>query len=289
MSEFPLPNPLNNLTESKQKAIDRVTEIIRKEVNPEKIILFGSYAKGKQVTDRYVSENITYEYLSDFDFLVVMAGDSLEENEIEYQLLDKVDYLRQPVNIIVHDIKTINKELEVGQYFFKEIIETGVVLYDTGFYEFAEPRELTPEERKQLRQADFDHWFKLGNEFLIDAGHARNRESHKHSAFLLHQAVENYYYTFHLVYTGYKPKTHKLARLRQLAKSYSEEYYHLFPIKHNKSEAKLFDLLKKGYKDARFKREYNISKEQLEQLIVRVEKMNQLTERLCKEHIASIA
>lgn len=35
------------------------------------IILFGSYARGKYVEDRYISQGITYEYISDYDFLVV--------------------------------------------------------------------------------------------------------------------------------------------------------------------------------------------------------------------------
>ena len=35
----------------------------------EKIILFGSYARGTWVEDGYVKAGITYEYKSDFDLL----------------------------------------------------------------------------------------------------------------------------------------------------------------------------------------------------------------------------
>ena len=35
------------------------------------LILFGSYARGDWVVDRYVEDNIIYTYESDFDLLVV--------------------------------------------------------------------------------------------------------------------------------------------------------------------------------------------------------------------------
>ncbi|HEX7691387.1 MAG TPA: nucleotidyltransferase domain-containing protein, partial [Sediminibacterium sp.] len=74
-------------------------QIIRDMVSPEKIILFGSYAKGKMVHDTYISNGIFYEYISDIDILIVTAEELANEKELEYALMEKVDTMSQPVNL----------------------------------------------------------------------------------------------------------------------------------------------------------------------------------------------
>ncbi|MFA6135686.1 MAG: nucleotidyltransferase domain-containing protein, partial [Phycisphaerae bacterium] len=51
----------------------KITNVIRELVDDlAMLILFGSYAKGNWVNDRYVEGDIVYSYESDFDLLVVM-------------------------------------------------------------------------------------------------------------------------------------------------------------------------------------------------------------------------
>ena len=280
---------LRFLPDSRRNVILHVVQIIRDMVSPEKIILFGSYAKGKMVHDTYISNGIFYEYISDIDILIVTAEELANEKELEYALMEKVDTMSQPVNLQIHDIRYINKALEIGQYFFTEIVREGIVLYDTSVYQFSSPKELSPNELKELRQEYYDQWFPNGAGFMNGAKFYLGTGELKLGAFSLHQAAEALYYAFHLVFTGYKPKTHKLARLRQLAKHLSEELYHVFPIKHNKTENHLFDLLKRGYKDARYKKEYTITQDELEQLILRVKNLEETVQRLCLAKIQSIA
>ena len=73
LDQLPQPPPA-----SKQKELARVQDIIVNRFQAEehifkleKIILFGSYARGTWVEDGYVKDGITYEYKSDFDILVV--------------------------------------------------------------------------------------------------------------------------------------------------------------------------------------------------------------------------
>ena len=51
------------------------------------VILFGSYATGKWVEDRYIEKGITYEYRSDFDLLVVITH---EEFSQKFKIEDKI-------------------------------------------------------------------------------------------------------------------------------------------------------------------------------------------------------
>ena len=63
---------LSYLPQIKQEQILQVVDIIKEIAMPEKIILFGSYAKGNHVEHRYTGrDGIVYEYISDYDFLVV--------------------------------------------------------------------------------------------------------------------------------------------------------------------------------------------------------------------------
>ncbi len=170
---------LSHLPESKQQEISETVEIIKEVLAPEMIILFGSYAKGKQVNHKYVSEGVTYEYISDYDFLVVLK-ESIEKTYIgESIILNKTDIFETPVNLEIHGIDYINKGLEIGEYFFTDIIKEGIVLYDTGNVKFVEPRELTSAEKREKAERYFDNWFPQANEFLIDAAHAANRNSFK--------------------------------------------------------------------------------------------------------------
>lgn len=280
---------LTHLPEINQREILRIVEIIRELADPEKIILFGSYAKGTYTEHTYVGrDGIRYEYMSDYDLLVVTKEAQEKSYELEDKVVNRSRMYRSAVNMEIHDIAYINEGLEQGEYFFVDIVKEGVLLYDKGTVRFSEPRELTPTQQKEISQRYFDKWFTRGIEFLIDANNAFNRKSLPKGAFELHQATESFYYTTLLVFTGYKPKTHNLGKLRKQAKHLSDELYLVFPAESNKKEKHLFDLLKRGYVDARYRDDYIITEEELVTLIARVKEMQGVVERICKEKIASI-
>lgn len=280
---------LSHLPEIKQEQILHITEIIKEVALPERVILFGSYAKGRQINHRYTGKDgIVYEYNSDYDFLVVTRKNTLKEYELEDIITNRTSHLTPSVNIQIHEIDYINEGLETGQYFFTDIINEGILLHDTGKVNFSSPRLLSPVEEKKITQQSFHTWFPLASDFLDTSKYSIDRQKFKIAAFILHQATESLYYTTLLVFTGYKPKTHNLWKLRKQAKVLSEELFLAFPIETEKRENHLFDLLKRGYIDARYKADYAITKEELEELFKRIERMKQIVERLCRERIASI-
>ncbi len=74
--------------------------------------------------------------------------------------------------------------------------------------------------------------------------------------------------------------------LRNYSKYLSKDLYELFLTpSEDANEKYLFDLLKQGYKESRYKREYRISAEELEVLIGKVARMKEVVERLCAEWI----
>src|SRR5690606_25758994 len=139
---------LRHLPVDKQRDILEILEIIKEIALPEKVILFGSFARGDWVDDEYVEDGIMYSYKSDFDFLVVTQGARLKEFDIRNRIENRTRSYRHPVNPLVHELEHINFGLERGQYFFKSIIEGGIVLFDNNACGFAKPRALTKDEEK---------------------------------------------------------------------------------------------------------------------------------------------
>jgi uncharacterized protein len=94
-------------------AIQRIIEVL----HPEKIILFGSYANGNPTPD------------SDVDLLVIMETDAISKERswaVSRLLLPRTF----PVDIIVRTPQEIDRSLAKGDFFIREILMQGKVLYE---------------------------------------------------------------------------------------------------------------------------------------------------------------
>ncbi len=98
---------------SLRPAVQRIVQ----ELKPEKVILFGSYAYG------------TPNPHSDVDLLVIMKtkAPGKERSWAVSRLLLPRPF---PVDILVRTPKEVEKALESGDFFLKEILKRGKVLYD---------------------------------------------------------------------------------------------------------------------------------------------------------------
>ncbi|BBB57136.1 nucleotidyltransferase [Candidatus Megaera polyxenophila] len=262
------------------------------------IILFGSYAKGTWVRDWYVEGHITYSYESDLDILIVTKspkyrgpkGASFESDltkRLERKGLRGKTFGAPWVTFVVEPIKYLNQQLEKNQYFFSDIKKEGILLYDSGEFTLAEPKDLNLEERKQIAKDDFDVWFGSGTEFLLGVDFYTKQALLTKAAFLLHQATESFYSAILLVFTGYKPRLHDIEKLGSLASNYSDELLKIFP-RDTKEQEEKFVLLKSAYTEARYNKNYKITEEQLVYLIKRVEKLKSVTEEICTRRINEI-
>jgi len=277
-----MKSSLAHLPEKNQFEINHIVEIIREVVNPEMVILFGSYAKGKQVNHKYQNKDGTiHEYISDYDFLVVVEKVTQETSDQEWVIEERADSFEPPVNLEIHEMDFVNHGLETGQYFFTDIVKEGIVLYDSGVVSFAKPRHLSPEEELEIFKRNYQKWFKQAQSFLKLATVAYHDSDYCMATFQLHQCAESLYYTMLLAFTGYKPKTHNLKRLRKKSKHLSEDLYLLFAVESNKHEKHLFELLKRGYIEARYSQNFTISKDEVTELLYKVHRMVEVVEKVC--------
>ncbi len=281
LSHLP-PHKQNELKQIVSALIPRWSEI-------EMIILFGSYARGTWVEDKYVEKGITYEYKSDYDLLIICSKNSqANADSFMYSVIGKLDELNlpTPINPIFHGIEFVNTELSEGNYFFDDIKRDGVLLFDTSRYQLGNKREMSALEMQMKAQKYFDDWSQSANEFMFAFKTTFENKFYNNSAFQLHQATERYYGTIQLVFTCYKPKTHDIEVLGKLAKALDMEFGKVFP-RASIHERQRFTLLKKAYVDARYNMDYKISKEDLDYLSERVNLLRELTEKVCKQKIES--
>ena len=281
----------------KQRELARVREIIVNRLEDdkhdfvlEKIILFGSYARGNWVEDGYVKDGVTYDYKSDFDILVVTQKGITEGNWLGLCIdehIDKHPGIRTEVNVIHHGIDFLNRKIEENYYFFVDIAAEGVLLYDTGRYQLAKPGAITPATQSQKAQEDFEYWFEKGHKFYEHFEFDLQKRYYSEGAFHLHQATEAYYSAILLVHTDYKPRGHNIHWLGKQAIGINERFREVFPMR-TKRERALFRLLKKAYIDSRYRKDYAITAEELQYLSKRVLLLRALTEELCDKEIARL-
>lgn len=102
-----------------EKAIQKLADHIAKAFQPEKIILFGSWAYGKP------------DMSSDIDLLVVMPFEGLGA----HKALEIIREVRPqlPVDLIVKTPEDICQRLALNDFFLKEIMEKGKVLYESAY------------------------------------------------------------------------------------------------------------------------------------------------------------
>ncbi len=281
---------LSHLPKHKSGELPLTVSIIREAVKVEKIILFGSYARGDWVEDEYMEGRVVYEYTSDFDLLVVVEKcATAHSGQLWSMVEDRISgdrRIRTPVSLIAHDIHEINKKLLKGHYFFTDVVSEGVLLYDSGKYKFARKKKLNAKERKGNALAYFRQWFKSAHVAYKHYQYAVNDKDLNMAAFMLHQSAENLFAAILLVFTNYKPKTHDLAKLNKRAACCDVRLKKIFPSK-TEWERDCFSLLRRAYVEARYNHAYKITKPELEYLAGRIRKLQRLTKRICAAKIES--
>lgn len=273
-----------------------VNEILKRLPQAEFIILYGSYARGNYVrrSIRIEDGGIPTVKISDYDIYVITSGINSKKAETVLDNVEDIffagkDFDRDtPVQFINDDIKIVNKYLEEGRYFYTQIKQEGIVLYNSGKYKLARRRKLNYAEIKEQAQEYFDEKLNEANEFLVDTINAFNRGNYKRASFYLHQACENYYYAIRLTYTLRNNKQHNLSKLSSSVRSYSEDLKTVFP-QDTLEEKRLFTLLKAAYVDARYNPHFVVTKKDIDQLTPKVELLRDITKRICESKIKEYA
>jgi len=246
-------------------AISRATQPWKKNGKVQKIVLFGSYARGDWIDE---PDN---GYQSDYDLLVIVShADLTDIAEYWYVAEDRIlrdPAIGRPVNIIVHTLQEVNDGLSRGEYFWVDIARDGIALYELPGVVLKTPRPLTPADAYEMagnylkqQLPAVDRWIKLAAVSLAES--KSDRAWAKNAAFNLHQAAETAYACYLLIRTHYVPRSHNLKFLRSLAEDKDPRLVECWP-RATKLDRRRFELAKRAYVEARYSASYEVGNDDL--------------------------
>lgn len=99
-----------------EKEVQNITRQIIEKYKPEKIILFGSAARGEKHQD------------SDADFLIIKKETPLYGAD-RIRELSRLIHRNIPTDFIIYRPEEFDKRLEMGDPFLKSILKEGKILY----------------------------------------------------------------------------------------------------------------------------------------------------------------
>src|SRR5690606_3654376 len=277
-TELPVTLPSHKL-----KEIEAIKQVIVDFVDPDMIILYGSYARGEYKDQVYIKDGIRYFYISDYDLIVVTNKTDVKEYELANELEKRIK-ARPDINFFMYDIEYVNKELKTGNFFFVPVYYQGVLLHDNGKSQLTEPQPLSIEQIRKNIEEYYKFWISNTDEFYETAlsklektisGKTRSGLT----LWFLFQTVESIYSTLLLVFMGIKPKLHNLYKYRSSINAISDELNAIFPDVKDSNERRLFDLLNRAYISGKYKMDFEVSIADLKEISLRLDKMIKITDR----------
>lgn len=287
---------VNFLPEKKQDDLIQLVGLVRKHIKDVgMIILYGSYARNTYVDyDQRVEFGVPTYFMSDYDILILTRKDI---GAIQHSLYSKIknqffEDKNRPFHtkpqFINYGIDDYNYALAKGHYFETEIKREGIILYDSGEYKLERRRKLNFSEIYEQAQKYYNNKFGRALSFHRSALHDIEDKDVLMASFHLHQTTEHALRSIELVFTLYSPKEHDLEELMDRCKRFTTEIFKAFP-RDTPEEERLFDLLQRAYVESRYNPDFEITKEDIDALLPKVEHLRDIVERVCTEQIAYYA
>lgn len=298
----PMKSSIAHLPERKQRELARVVEVLHEEFEDAlkdgtadfkkrgrilKVILFGSYARGNWVDEPHTTKG----YRSDYDILVVVNNSKLTDfarywSKAQDRLL-RHSGIETPTSLIVHSRREVNTALYDGRYFFVDIRNDGIVLYELDDEPLAVPKPLSKVDALRIATQYFEDRLPHARVFSKTARFCVSEGDLKEAAFLLHQSIEQSYATLLLVLTNHSPASHNLNFLRGRAEEQHRELAEIWPRDQQRFAA-WFNIVNEAYVKARYSRHFEVTEEALLWLLSRTEALIALVEKACRTHLESL-
>jgi uncharacterized protein len=183
-------------------------------------------------------------------------------------------------------LQQVNDGLAHGRFFFMDVKQDGIALYQSDDSELHTPKPKTPAQALEMAREYFEEWFPAAMKRYEIAKFDVSRAFYKDAAFDLHQATERLYNSVLLTCTFYCPHNHNLAFLRTQAARLDYRLFNVWPS--GRKERAMFEKLKDAYVKARYAKSYKISEEELVWLGAQVEELGRVVHTICSERIAQL-
>lgn len=236
-------------------------------------------------------------YPPDFNVLVAVSSEKLTDRaEFWYETEQRILHdpaIGRTVNLLVTDIDEINKGLDAGLQFFRDVVEQGIALYEAPGHAFRPLKPLDARAAVKLASTYFRRQTNTAAtklqlaRYAIDQGHTKDWP--QTAAFNLHQAVEAAYLAVLRVKGLYAPSSHNIAFLRGLAEAQAPKLSSVWP-RESQTLRKPFEKLRRAYVDARYDQDaYRVTTAELEHLHDRAEALFKSARAICEERLRKLS
>ena len=176
--------------------------------------------------------------------------------------------------------------MEENQYFYSDIKKEGIVLYNSGRFDFPSFKGLSATRRREIAEADFQEWFTAAKEFYDNFEFNVSKGYLLRASFMLQQAIEMCYTAIEMVFSHYNTHEHNLIALRDKMVKYHVRLKGVFHYD-DEEKKKLFDQLNYAYIGGRYKneKEFPVDMDKIDFWKQETEMFLKLTEEICLERI----
>lgn len=253
---------------------DSVKAIVSK-INPVAIICFGHNSCAIEIDNCFTTASVCSRH---YDILIISSSTKLKTIEV-------IDTIRKffpdnsTIHILVHSESAVRAALLEHHPFLTLVLREGTMLYKASelLFEIPSGKPQLDEFEKARKLKEWKRLFELADRFLATASDAIGNEYFDIGVFLLHQTIEHLCIASAKAHVGYKLTTHNLNRLIAFVSCYISEVRYVFP-NNTKDEKELFDFLRKGYSDVRYKEFYRIPPNIAFSLLERVSEFRDIIE-----------
>jgi len=208
---------------------------------------------------------------------LLMVTESLSRIEHAVQDFANAHYNQGAVIILAHGKESIERSINTGHGFFKQVFKHGQLLYNhDGFFQIRSFAEVFDCVSDEIKTARFRAGVSRAEGFLLGAQECLANRKFNVAAFMLHQSVEQCCIALVSFHMDYRCDIHSLYRLLMLCCCFSDVPYNLF-LSNKTSKDPLFSALIESYLKARYVDGFVIREEDLVKLSERCSMLLEFT------------
>lgn len=233
---------------------DAIKAIVLK-INPAAIICFGHNSLAREIDNCFTTDTVCSQH---YDILVITSDTTQKTTEV-INTVRKFFPDNLSIHILVHSESAVRAALLEHHPFFTTVLRNGTILYQVRetLFEIPSNEPQLDDFKKARKVKEWKRLLELSDRFLATASDAIGNQYYDLGVFLLHQTIEHSCIASAKAHVGYKLSTHNLTRLIAFVSCYISEVRDVFP-NNTKNEKELFDFLRKGYSDVRYKEFYRV-------------------------------
>ncbi|WP_345954036.1 HEPN domain-containing protein [Mucilaginibacter sp. PAMB04168] len=264
--------------------LDKITAVLVKRYQPEKIICFGSLQQSASSAGCFMDSKS--QHTNHYFLLMVTANPTRIEHEVQAMMTSCFKDIA--ITIVVHGREIVSDAITKGNRFFITVYRTGTLLHNAeGLLLSLAGLHLPQIDTMQTyikAEHHYKHRYEMALGFMEGVNACMMKGYYNNAVFMMHQAIEQACIGLIRIFIGYRSDMHNLDRLFKLTLCFSPEPSAIFP-RETEEDWRLFNLFHKCYSEARYKTELQVTKEDAELLHKRCIDIVLLVEALCLQRI----